>query len=182
MSIHDWPKRYLELHAPAIREMNLKLGYRFELREAAWPDAVELGKEFVISSRWVNVGVARRYAGATLAWTLLTPDGRIAWTCVDDSRDFKDAKPKLKGVEHPFELESRVRFGYVAAIPQMNDGVWEHEVKDDPKLSGNVPTIAKGVYSLAVSLGDADGTPRIALPLVGGRDDRRYVLGKIEIR
>ena len=182
MSIHDWPKRYLKLHAPAIKEMNLKLGYRFELREAAWPDAVELGKEFEISSRWVNVGVARRYAGATLAWTLLTKDGRIAWTSVDDSRDFKDAKPKLKGVEHPFELKSRVRFGYVAAIPQMNDGVWEHEVKDDPKLAGNVPTIAKGVYTLAVSLGDADGTPRIALPLAGGRSDRRYVLGKIEIK
>ncbi|MBO5939685.1 MAG: hypothetical protein J6R18_00620, partial [Kiritimatiellae bacterium] len=44
---------------------------------------------------------------------------------------------------------------------------------------GNVPTIPCGEYTLAVSLGDPDGTPRIALPLRGGRPDRRYPLGKI---
>lgn len=181
LSIHDWPERYLKLHRPAIDEINRRLGYRFELREASWPDSVRLGEEFEIASDWVNVGVARRYDGATLAWTLLTEDGRIAWTSVDGSRDFKDAKPKLKGIEHSFACRSRVRFGYVAKIPQMNDGVWEREVKDDPALAGNVPTLAKGVYTLAVSLGETDGTPRLALPLAGGRPDRRYPVGRITV-
>jgi hypothetical protein len=63
----------------------------------------------------------------------------------------------------------------------MNDGVWEIEAKDDPSLAGNVPTIPCGEYTLAVSLGDQDGTPRIALPLRGGRPDRRYPLGKIAL-
>ena len=64
----------------------------------------------------------------------------------------------------------------------MNDGVWEREVKDDPSLAGDVPTIPRGEYVLAVSLGDPDGTPRIALPLNGGRPDRRYPLGKITLK
>jgi len=181
LSIHDWPERYLKLNRRAIDEINRRLGYRFELREAAWPDEVRIGEPVEIASEWVNVGVARRYAGATLAWSLLTADGAVAWTFVDDGYDFREALPKLKGVEHPVKHVSRVRFGYRAKIPQMNDGVWDREVKDDPSLMGDVPTIPRGDYTLAVSLGDPDGTPRLALPLKGGRPDRRYPLGGIRL-
>ena len=182
LSIHDWPERYLKLHREAVDAINRRLGYRFELREATWPREVRVGEPFEIASEWVNVGVARRYAGATLAWTLLTKDGAVAWTAVDDAYDFKDALPKLKGSEHPVRRASTVHFGYKAKVPQMNDGVWEREVKDDPSLAGDVPTIPRGEYVLAVSLGDMDGTPRIALPLNGGRPDRRYPLGKITLK
>ena len=182
LSIHDWPQRYLKLHRDAIDKINKRLGYRFELREASWPDEVGIGEEFAISSEWVNVGVAHCYAGATLAWSLIAPDGALAWTSVDGEYDFKQAPAKLKGVEHPVKRSSRVYFGYKAKIPQMNDGVWEHEVKDYPFLAGNVPTIPAGEYKLAVSLGQADGTPLIALPIEGGRADRRYILGKIVLK
>ena len=179
ISIHDWPERYLKLNRKAVEMINRRVGYRFELREASWPEEVTVGDSIEIASEWVNVGVARRYAGATLAWTLIARDGSVAWTFVDDAYDFKDAPPKLKGVEHPVSLRSKVYFGYRSKIPRMNDGVWVREAKDDPALLGNVPTITCGEYTLAVSLGDPDGTPRIALPLRGGRPDRRYPLGKI---
>ena len=179
VSIHDWPERYLKLHREAVDAINRRVGYRFELREASWPDEAVIGELMEIASEWVNVGVARRYAGAFLAWTLIADNGAVAWTFVDGAYDFKDALPKLKGVERPVRRRSKVRFGYRSKIPQMNDGVWEIEVKGDPSLAGDVPTIPCGEYTLAVSLGDPDGTPRIALPLRGGRPDRRYPLGKI---
>ena len=46
---------------------------------------------------------------------------------------------------------------------------------------GNVPTIAPGDYTIAVSLGDEAGVPVLALPLAGGRD-RMYPLGKIAVK
>ena len=39
-----------------------------------------------------------------------------------------------------------------------------------------------GTYTLAVSVGTPQGTPQIALPLSGGRPDRRYPLGRIVVR
>ena len=39
----------------------------------------------------------------------------------------------------------------------------------------------KGTYTLSVSLGEPDGTPRLALPLKNGRD-RRYPVCKIVVR
>ena len=70
ISIHDWPERYLKLNRKAVEIINRRVGYRFELREASWPEEVTVGESIEIASEWVNVGVARRYAGATLAWSL----------------------------------------------------------------------------------------------------------------
>ena len=169
VSVHDWPERYLKQHREAVDAINRRVGYRFELREASWPDEALVGEPLEIASEWVNVGVARRYAGALLAWTLIADNGAVAWTFVDGAYDFKDALPKLKGVEHPVRRRSKVRFGYRSKIPQMNDGVWEIEVKGDPSLAGDVPTIPCGDYTLAVSLGDPDGTPRLAPGRATGR-------------
>ena len=43
------------------------------------------------------------------------------------------------------------------------------------------PGIAKGPYELRVSVGDRDGTPRIALPLAGDDGQRRYALGRLRL-
>ncbi len=44
-----------------------------------------------------------------------------------------------------------------------------------------VPTLTPGTYTLCASLGDPDGTPRLALPLKGGQG-RRYPVGKIAVK
>ena len=132
----------------------------------------------------MNVGVARRYKGATLAWTLLDEKGRVAWVCSDERFDFKDAQPKLKGVEIPVSQKSRCTAGWAGEIPQCNDGVW---VYTQMKKVGNyatdtrVPTLPRGTYTLTVSLGAPDGTPQLALPLRGGVD-RRYPIGTIRVK
>ena len=183
LSIHGWPKECYEKAKDAYARAARKIGYRFELREVSYPKSVKIGEQFDVKSQWANVGVARRYKGATLAWSLLDSKGRVAWVSVDESYDFKDAEPKLGGVEHPVSLSSRCTVGFADEIPQINDGVWVYTVV---KKVGNfandtrVPTIEPGEYTLCVSLGDLDGTPRIALPLKGGVG-RRYPLGKITV-
>ncbi len=184
LSIHGWPKVCFDGSKDAYARAARRLGYRFELREAAFPDEVKVGEPVEIASTWVNVGVARRYKGATLAWTLLDDRGRVAWVSSDERFDFADAQPTLNGVERPVALKSRCTFGWAGEIPQANDGVW---VYTQAKKVGSfatdtrVPTLTPGAYTLAVSLGDRDGTPRLALPLAGGVG-RRYPVGTVKVR
>lgn len=184
LSIHGWPKEELDANCrEAFARIARRIGYRFELRKATWPDEVSVGKPFKIQSEWVNVGVARRYKGATLCWTLTDDRGRIAWSVTDDSFDFSEALPKTDGREYPVRLESAVTVGSDEEIPQINDGVliyMQVNKVGGRDWKGPVPTIAPGSYTLNVSLGDEAGVPVIALPLEGGRD-RLYPLGKITV-
>ena len=99
MSIHDFPEDHLKLCREQIDRINRIIGYRFELREATYPDEVKIGEKVEIASTWVNVGVAPKTKSAALAWSLLNPDGSVAWCVTDNSFDFKSLEPKLKGVE-----------------------------------------------------------------------------------
>jgi hypothetical protein len=100
-----------------------------------------------------------------------------------DGYDFASAEPKIGGAERPVSLSTRCMVGFDGDIPQINDGVWVYTVA---KGIGNfaadsrVPTVEPGEYTLCVSLGDADGTPRIALPLRGGMG-RRYPVGRVRV-
>ena len=186
LSIHGWPKEIYDNSKDAFAQAARRIGYRFELRKAEFPDEVALGEPFAIKSEWVNVGVARCYKGATLAWTLLDGNGRVAWVSTDCSQDFKDAEPKVGGVEKPMAFSTRCTAGFKGDIPEFNDGVWVYTVVNKVGNFANdkrVPTIEPGVYTLCVSLGLPDGTPRIALPLknqIG--DTRRYPIGEIAVR
>ncbi len=44
------------------------------------------------------------------------------------------------------------------------------------------PVTLPGDYALYVSVGQRDGTPRIALPLAGDDGQRRYKLGQVVLR
>jgi hypothetical protein len=151
-----------------------------------FPDEVALGEPFAVKSEWVNVGVARCYKGATLAWTLLDGKGRVAWVSTDYSYDFKDAEPKTGCVEKPVSRSTRCVAGFRGDIPEINDGVWVYTVANKVGNFANdkrIPTIEPGVYTLCVSLGSPDGTPRIALPLksqIG--NTRRYSVGAITVK
>jgi hypothetical protein len=41
--------------------------------------------------------------------------------------------------------------------------------------------VKPGTYDVFISVGDRDGTPRLALPLKDGDGHRRYRLGTIEL-
>jgi len=183
LSIHGWPDICLRKSGEAYRRAALRLGYRFELREVSYPSEARIGERVEIASRWVNVGVARRYRGAFLTYTLLDAQGRTAWSWTDESYDFKAAEPKLNGAEHPVRLTTRAVFGYPGEIPQINDGMWVHTVHEkigNYATDTRIPTLGPGEYTLAVSLGDAAGVPQLALPLPDGTD-KVYPVGKIRL-
>ncbi|MBQ3748175.1 MAG: endo-1,4-beta-xylanase [Kiritimatiellae bacterium] len=181
MSIHDFPDEHLRRHRGAIDRINKMLGYRFELREATWPDAVKIGEEVEIASSWVNVGVAPKTKGAALTWSLLNPDGSVAWSVTDDSFDFSALAPKLKGAERPLFAKTVCRFGFEKRIPEPdNCVVWAR--KAGRTFPDVVCPLKPGVYDLAVSVGSWQGTPEIALPLEGEVvGTRRYRVGKIAV-
>lgn len=186
LSLHGWPKQIYDNSKDAYARAARRIGYRFELRKVEFPDEVAIGEPFAVKSEWVNVGAARCYKGATLAWTLLDGKGRVAWVSTDYSYDFKDAEPKTGCVEKPVSLSTRCVAGFKGDIPEVNDGVWVYTVANKVGNFANdkrIPTIEPGVYTLCVSLGSPDGTPRIALPLktqIG--NTRRYSVGAIKVK
>ena len=70
MSIHWWPDKFLKENRDVVNRINRRLGYRLELREAAFPREVRVGEPFTVNTSWANVGVAPCYAGGSLAFTL----------------------------------------------------------------------------------------------------------------
>ena len=183
LSLHGWPKEIYDNSKDAYARAARRIGYRFELREVDYPETVKLGQPVTVKSTWVNVGVARRYKGATLAWSLVDDKGRVAWVSTDDAYDFADALPAVGGTEHPVARATTCTFGWTGEIPQINDGVWVYTVHNkigNYATDTRVPTLTPGSYTLCASLGDPDGTPRLALPLKGGQN-RRYPVGKIVV-
>ena len=149
-----------------------------------YPETVTLGQPVTVKSTWVNVGAARRYKGATLAWSLVDDKGRVAWVSTDDAYDFADALPKTGGTEHPVTRATTCTFGWTGEIPQINDGVWVYTVHNkigNYATDTRVPTLTPGTYTLCASFGEPDGTPRLALPLKGGKG-LRYPVGRIQIQ
>lgn len=162
--------------------MNRRLGYRFELREASWPDEVR----FDLRTTWANVGVAPSRESGFACWSLLDGKDTVVWTSVDESFDFRNLPPTLEEGERTVVRTSAVRFGwdwptcgvyYSSGNPERR-----HDGSTHPR-GVRVKTLAPGAYTLCVSVGRRDGLPRIALPLkdeVGAT--RRYRLGRIEVR
>lgn len=181
VSIHDWPKKHYEANKAVIDKINRRLGYRLELRRVTYPKTVRIGGTFEVASEWVNVGVAPCLPGGVVAWSLIDDKGLLSWTSCNDRADLRAARPTLDDGEHPLSVANRVTFGDSSEIPRFNDGVLIQTEKSGMKFGKRVPTIGPGVYTLAVSVGREDGTPTIALPLEGGREDRRYPIGRIEL-
>jgi len=182
MSIHWWPKEFLETNRDVVDRINRRLGYRLEPRKVSYPKTVKLGEPFLVESVWSNVGVAPCYGGGFVAYTLISESGKIAWVCVDESFNVKDLPTAAPGKSIEKQLTSRCTAGLVAPIPVINDGVVNNLKKNDQYPFGeNAPTLKPGTYSLYVSVGKPDGTPVISLPLKNGDDARRYRLGEITV-
>ncbi|HNY86688.1 MAG TPA: DUF4832 domain-containing protein [Candidatus Hydrogenedentes bacterium] len=154
MSIHWFPREFLEGERKLIDQTNLRLGYRLQLREARWPQSVPLDERVAFASTWANAGVAPCYPGGFPAYTLKDAQGGIAAVFVDESFDMRTLEVAAPG-----------------AAP-------ERAASSSHGFALNLPA---GEYDVFVSVGRRDGTPVIALPLADADGHRRYKLGKISV-
>jgi len=179
LSVHFFPEQYLAAMKDEIAAINLRLGYRFALKEVEYPDTVAAGERVEIRSTWVNRGVSWLHGGASLTWALLDAAGTVCWSVTDPTFDFQRLDPTLNGVEKPVEVKTPCRFGRNEPIFKL-DPVYV-SVKAAGYDPGDIYVMLKpGTYTLAVSVGTRTGTPTIALPLENGTK-RRYPIGKVTV-
>lgn len=157
MSIHWWPREFLSENRQVIERINRRLGYRLQLREMSWPREVAIGKPFTVSSQWANAGVAPCYPGGFVALALRDEKGGIVSVLVDEGFNVRQLEPGPPGKAPVHSVKAEFTAGLVA------------------------PTTRPGDYEVYVSVGDRDGTPRIALPLPDGDGHRRYRLGRMRL-
>jgi len=161
MSIHWWPRILLEENRAIIDQINRRMGYRLQLREARFPTQVRLGGRFTIETTWANAGVAPCYPGGFVGFTLKDGQGGIVAAFVDESFDVRDLKVGSPGEAPTQALTS--------------------ELIVAEKSYGFAPVSQSGTYDLYVSVGRRDATPVIALPHDDDDGHRRYRLGSVAI-
>ena len=182
-TVQSFPKHLVKTHAPILKELARRVGYRLELRKAVFPDRVKAGEPVTIESTWANVGVAPLYAGASLTWNLLDNRGAVVWSIVDPDFDFRSLEPTLEDGEKPRTVTTRGHFGFTTPVPDNgNDDVLKWAQRHPEFDPGTMVELLKpGTYTLAVSVGRKDGKPTIALPLAGDAQRRLYPLGRITV-
>ena len=176
MSIHGFPKPFLEENRVIINAINQRLGYRIMPMELSWPATVPIataqqaynaygdvtkhadpGKSFKVRWSWANKGVAPCYPGGFPALTLKDQKGGIVSVLVDEKFNMRDLKIGEPGKAPVTTHESEFIAGLIA------------------------PTTRPGNYDLYLSVGARDGTPKIAMPLEGDDGQRRYRMGSIQL-
>jgi hypothetical protein len=157
MSIHWWPRVELEENRALIDHINRRLGYRLQLRQISWPHNAVIGRPLAVRSVWADAGVAPCYPGGFVTLTIKDDDGGIVSVLVDEQLNVRDLVPGPAGAAPLQTNECQFVIGQVA------------------------PVTKPGRYQVFVSVGQRDGTPRIALPLTGADGQRRYRLGSITL-
>lgn len=165
LSIHWWPREFLDANRETIDHINRRLGYRFQLVEASWPSRVALGQPVDIGLRWANAGVAPCYQDAFPALTLKDDKGGIASVLVNEDFNLRTLAPAAPGKAAESNAAFTATIGRALVDPA---GVF-------------VPSTRPGKLEVYISVGRRDGTPVIALPLPGDDGLRRYRLGSIEV-
>jgi len=158
LSIHWWPRLFLEENREIIKRINRRMGYRLHPVAVAWPESVTIGRPFQVDWTWANRGVAPCYPGGFPALTLKDGKGGIVSVLSDETLNLRELKVGPPGDPPSRHHESRFVIGRIA------------------------PATRPGAYDIYISAGERDGTPAIALPLSGGDGQRRYRLGKITLR
>ena len=158
MSIHGWPRLELNENRSLIDRINLRMGYRLQLREMSWPREVIIGQSFKVRHIWANGGVAPCYPGGFVALTLKDDKGGIVSVLADEQFNVRDLTPGPASAAPTRRSECEFVIGQFA------------------------PVTKPGQYTVFVSVGQRDGTPRIALPLADDDGQHRYRLGAIMLR
>ncbi len=185
LSIHWWPEVFYKENKEAIENINLRLGYRLNLKEFSMPSELEIGEAFTAKFEWANAGVAPMYEGAWAAITLKDSSGGIVAVLVDDTLNMKDLPVAPKG--RPKSVISKKSFSVAFLNPPewFNEYTKTMEYREGAEFYGapTVPATKAGVYEVYISVGTRDGTPKIALPLDLPDDGkRRYKVGEITLK
>ncbi|MBM3744540.1 MAG: DUF4832 domain-containing protein [Acidobacteria bacterium] len=166
-TVHWYPREFLKANRALVDRINLRLGYRLQLLEASWPEAVAAGSEMTIGYLWRNGGVAPCLPGGHPAITLKDERGGVVGVFVDEEFDVR-ALPA--GPPEKAEPVGRL----AKSVNQATR----------PLIAFRLPPphlLKPGTYGLHISVGTRTGTPRIALPLEGDDGHRRYRLGSVRI-
>ena len=166
LSIHWWPREFLDANKDVIARINRRIGYRLNMTEAGWPAEIRLNEAFHIKSAWKNQGVAPCYGGGYPCFTIKDRKGGILAVLVDTEFNVRDLGVDAPGEGVPFKRD--VEFT-VARVFTDSFGTF----------SRACPT---GKAELYFSVGTAYGTPTIALPYKGDDGHRRYYLGEITLK
>ncbi|WP_372933048.1 DUF4832 domain-containing protein [Mariniphaga sediminis] len=165
MSIHWWPRIFLDENRDVIDQINLRMGYRLQLKSISWPKKVKLGEPFEITQEWANAGVAPCYPGGFPCVTLKDEKGGIVSVLTAGSLNVKELQVAKPQEEIPVKVAST--FTIAAAF-------------DDPVKT--FFRVAKpGKYDVFVSVGQEDGTPVFELPYNNNDGYKRYKMGQIEV-
>ncbi|MCX6628857.1 MAG: DUF4832 domain-containing protein [Candidatus Solibacter sp.] len=156
ISVHWWPREFLEKNRPLIDRITLRMGYRLQLLEASLPPEVPASGSLTVSQRWRNNGVAPCLPGGFVAYTLKDQKDGIAGVFVDEGFD--------------------VRTLAVGAPDQA-----QPTVRDAAFQLPHVSILKPGTYRVFVSVGSRIGTPGIALPLSGDDGQKRYPIASIRV-
>jgi hypothetical protein len=153
-SIHWWPREFLNEQRALIEKMSLRMGYRLQLVEAAWPTRMRLDERLTFTAEWRNAGVAPCYPGGHPTVVLKDAQGGIAGVFVDDTFNLRELP-----VGPPGQAESRQR-----------------------ERAFDLPfNLRPGEYDLFIAVTTPIGTPHIRLPLADGDGELRYRLGRLAI-
>ena len=182
-TFHGFPEDFRESHAAEIAIVNRRLGYRLMPAKVEFPDAVKMGELVEIAVEWANIGVAPCLPGGFVSWSLVDAEGNVCWSFTDEQFDVRTLEPTVGGdvSRHPAKrVVSRGRFGHTVPIPPWNDAVLADLRKNGRVTETSFDMLKPGEYTLCLSVGARQGTPKIALPIAGGKD-RRYALGKVKV-
>jgi hypothetical protein len=177
MSIHGFPRQYLEEDREMIDTINKRMGYRLMPTSVTFPKVVtiatpqdafsaykdvtpygDITKNFKVDWSWTNKGVAPCYPCGFPALTLKDSKGGIVSVLVDETLNLRDLEVGPIGKAPVKKHESEFIVGLYA------------------------PTTKPGIYDLYISVGKRDGTPTIAMPLKDGDGQRRYKIGRIVLK
>jgi hypothetical protein len=165
MSIHWWPRILLEENRDVIDKINLRMGYRLQLRTISWPEKIRLGESFSVSHTWANFGVAPCYPGGFPCITLKDEKGGIVSVLTEEGFNVSELR-----VAEPNSAVVKQIVSTFTIAPTFNDPV-----------KAFFRGIKPGIYDLCISVGKKDGTPVFELPYNESDGHKRYKMGKIEL-
>lgn len=159
ISIHGIAKGIWESNRLAVERINRRIGYRFVPLVVTWPDEVRVGdnaESLGVTWNWCNKGVAPSYRSWYPCLTVKDAQGRILAVMTDEDFDLSKLPVAEPGAAPAVSHKAEFKLGRWTA-----------------------PVIPEGTFDVFISVGEADGTPRIELPLSKSDGKRRYWLGKI---